>query len=225
VTLNLVNTGSTPATITVSTSSSGASSALSQLVSDYNSLQSTIAQYTAKGAVLAGDATAEGIMSQINRALFTYDTSLPVGYQSIADAGVTLTLNSDKTTTLNFSASTFSSAYASNPAALQNLFTGATGTGGIAGNLSTQLKSLSAPSTGVIATILQGYQNEIQSLNQSEQAQQSLIQLQQSALANQFNQEINTLISLLGQQSTVNSLINAVTGQSSSSSSSSSSKG
>ena len=160
-------------------------------------------------------------MGQINRELFTYNTSLPVGYQTVADAGLTLTLNADKTTTLNFSSSTFSSAYAANPTALQSLFAGTSGGSGLAGSLSTQLQSLSAPATGVIATVLQGYQSEIQSLNANEQAQQNLVQLQQTALGNQFNQEISTLVSLLGQQSTVSSLINAVEGNSNSSNSNS----
>ena len=219
ITLTLQGTGTS--VVSVSTSSNPAQQALGQLASDYNSLQATISKYTGKGDVLAGDATAEGIMGQINRELFTYNTSLPVGYQTVADAGLTLTLNADKTTTLNFSSSTFSSAYAANPTALQSLFAGTSGGSGLAGSLSTQLQSLSAPATGVIATVLQGYQSEIQSLNANEQAQQNLVQLQQTALGNQFNQEISTLVSLLGQQSTVSSLINAVEGNSNSSNSNS----
>ncbi len=216
ITMTLEGTGS--ATIAVSTSSSSAQSTLQQLASDYNSLQSTIAGYTGKGDTLAGDATAEGIMSQINRQLFSYNTNQPVGYQTVADAGLTLTLNSDKTTTLTFSSTTFSSAYSTNATAVQSIFTG---TSGVATGLQNLLQSLSASGTGVIATILNANSQQVQALQQSEQAEQSLIQMQQTALGNQFTQEINALIAMMGQQSTVNSLVNAITGQSSSSSSSS----
>jgi len=215
ITMTLQGLGS--ATLAVSTSSSSAQTALQQLVSDYNSLQATVSQYTAKGAALAGDATAEGIMSQINRQLFTYNTNLAVGYQTVADAGLTLTLNADKTTTLTFSASTFATAYNANSTAVQAIFNG---TNGVATSLQTMLKDLSAPGTGVIATILNGNNQQVQALQQSEQADQSLIQMQQQALGNQFTQEINALISMMGQQSTVNSLVNAISGQSNSSGSS-----
>lgn len=223
LTLNLVGTGTT--TIAVSSSSSAVQSALKQIATDYNALQSTIAQYTGKGAVLAGNATAEGIMSQLNRQLFSYDTSLPVGYQTVADAGLTLKLNADKTTTLTFSSSTFQSAYASNPSAVQSLLSGANGDGGLSSTLGTTLSSLSASGTGVIASILNSYQQQIQQLQQSEQSEQGLVTMQQQALGAQFNQEINALLSLMGQQQTVTALVNQLDGQSSSSSSSSSSSG
>jgi len=227
VTLTLLGltTTNTPATISVTSSSSGAESALSQVASDYNNLTATIAKYTAKGQVLAGDATAEGLLSTVNSALFGLDQNQPVGFQSVTDVGLTLTLNPDKTTTLNFTPGTFLSTYAQNPTDVQNLVAGASGGSGIAGNLNTVLTAYTAPTTGTIAQVLNGYQQQIQQIDQSEQNEQSLITLQQSALGTQFTNEINALISLLGQQSMVSGLINQLNGTSSSSSSSSSSSG
>lgn len=219
--LGLTPSGS-PATVSVTASSSAAETALSQVATDYNTLTSTIAKYTGKGDVLAGDATAESLLASVTSALFSMNENQPVGFQSLTDAGLTLTLNSDKTTTMNFTPGTFLSAYSQDATALQSLVAGPSGGAGIAGNLSTMLNAYTTPTTGTIAEILNGYQQQVQQINQSEQNEQNLITLQQSALGTQFNQEISALIALMGQQSMVTGLVNQLTGQSSSSSSSSS---
>lgn len=216
VTLTLLSTGVTD--VNLQTSGSSAQSSLSQLAQDYNSLESTVTQYTAKGAPLAGDTTAEGLMNQVNSQLFTTNGSLPFGFQSVTDAGLTLTLNADKSTSLTFTSTTFQTAYQANPSAIQTLFAGSSASPGLAGGLSTMLNSFAASGSGVISSILQGYQSQIQALQNSQQAQENLIQLQQQALSSQFNRELDALIAVMGQQSTVTGLLNQLTGSSSSSS-------
>ena len=222
LTLNLQGAGS--ATVTVTTSTSQAQSALSQFVSDYNALQADINKATGKGAILQGDPTTEGIMQQINSALMSSSSSAPAGYQSVADAGVTLDLQSDKTTKLAFSSSTFQTAATANTKALEAIFTGS---GGVATQLKTVLNNLGDTSTGIIAGVQTNIQQQISDLTNEETQQQSLITVQQNALRDQFNQEMQALIAVTSQKNQLSGLLTAMlnSGNSSSSSSSSSSGG
>ena len=217
VTLTLAGTGTT--TVDVTNTNQAAVSAVQKVVSDYASLQSTLSQLTAQGQPLAGDVTAEGILNQVNNTLLQAQSTNPVGFQNLASVGLTLSYSKSNTAPqLNFSQSTFNSQYAANPNAVQSLFVGSTS---IMGQLETYLNQLSNP-TGQINSVQQGIASEIQSMTAQEQSQQNLITMQQSALSDLFNQEISSLLAVYAQKSTVTSLINQMSGQSSSSGSSSS---
>lgn len=222
LTLTLQGAGTT--TVTVTTSTSQAQSALNQFVNDYNALQSAINKATGKGAILEGDPTAEGIMQQINSVLLSLNSSAPVGYQSASDAGLTVNLQSDNTTQLAFSASTFTSAATANAQALQSIFTGSSGIGT---QLKTVLNNLGDTSTGIIAGVMTNLQSQISDLTNEEVQQQSLITIQQNALQDQFNQEMQALIAVTSQKDQLSGLLTAMLngGSSSSTSSSSSSSG
>ena len=220
LTLNLQGAGST--TVTVSTSTSQAQSALNQFASDYNALQSAIDKATGKGDILEGDPTAEGIMQQINSVLLSLNSSAPIGYQSAADAGLTVNLQSDNTTQLAFSASTFTAAATSNAQALQAIFTGS---GGVATQLKTVLSNLGDTSTGIIASVQTNLQSQISDLTNEETQQQSLITVQQNSLQDQFNQEMQALIAVTSQKDQLSGLLTSMLNNGSSSSSSSSSSG
>lgn len=220
LTLNLQGAGT--ASVTVTTSTSSAQSALSQFVNDYNALQSTIGQATGKGAILQGDPTAEGIMQQVNSVLLALNSSAPTGYQSVSDAGVTLNLQSNNSTQLAFSQSTFQTAATANAQALQNIFSG---TGGVASQLSTVLQNLGNSSTGIIAGIQTNIQSQIQNLTSEQTQEQSLITVQQTALQAQFNAEMQALISVTSQKSSLSSLLNSMLGGGQSGSSSGSTTG
>jgi len=220
--LALTLQGAGSATVTVSTSTSQAQTALAQFVSDYNALQSAINKATGKGDILQGDATAEGIMQQINSILLSSNSSAPLGYQSVSNAGVTLNLQSDNTTQLAFSASDFQTAATADAQALQNVFTGASG---VATQLQTLLGTLGDTSTGVIAGILTNVQSQISNLTNQETQEQSLITAQQNAMQDQFNQEMQALLAVSAQKSQLSGLLTAVLNGGSSSSSSSSSSG
>lgn len=222
LTLNLQGSGS--ATITVTTSTSQAQSTLSQFVSDYNALQADINKATGKGAILQGDPTAEGIMQQINSALMASSSSAPAGYQSVADAGVTLDLQADKTTQLSFSSSTFQTAATANTQALESIFTGS---GGVATQVKTILNNFGDTSTGTIAGIQTNIQQQISELTNEQSQEQSLITVQQNALQDQFNQEMQALIAVTSQKDQLSGLLTSIlnNGNSSSSGSGSSSSG
>lgn len=217
LTLNLQGAGTT--TVTVTTSTNQAQSVLNQFVSDYNALQTAINKATGKGAILQGDPTADSIMQQINSALLATTASAPVGYQSITDAGITINLQSDNTTQLKLSASTFQSAAAANPQALQAIFAGS---GGVATRLKSVLNSLGDTSTGIIAGVQTNIQSQISDLTNEETQQQSLITVQQNALQDQFNQEMQALIAVTSQKDQLSGLLTAMLNNGSSSSSSSS---
>ncbi len=220
LTLNLQGPGST--TITVTTSTSQAQSAINQFVGDYNALQAEINKDTGKGAILQGDPTAEGIMQQINSALLSSNSSAPVGYQSVSDAGITLNLQSDNTTKLAFSSSTFQTAATANAQALQAIFTGS---GGVATQLGTILNNYGDTSTGIIAGIQTDIQSQISDLTNEQTQEQSLITIQQNALQDQFNQEMQALMAVTTQKNQLSGLLTAMLNGGSSSGSSSSSSG
>ncbi len=221
VTLTLSQASAT-ATVSVTNTDSQANTAIQSLVTDYNNLQSAVSSLTGQGQPLAGNVTAENIMNQINSYLLQTQSSQPVGYQNLSSLG--LTLSYDKTTNtaqLNFNSATFSTQYNANPGATQDLFTQS---GGPVASLSSYLNNLTS-ATGQIQAVQTGISTEIQSLTQNEQTQQGLVQMQQTALANLFNQEIQSLLAVQQQQSSISALINQMGGQGSSSSGSTSSGG
>ena len=187
-------------------------------------MQADINKATGKGAILQGDPTTEGIMQQINSALMSSSSSAPAGYQSVADAGVTLDLQSDKTTKLAFSSSTFHTAATANTQALEAIFTGS---GGVATQLKTILNNLGDTSTGIIAGIQTSIQQQISDLTNEQTQEQSLITVQQNALQDQFNQEMQALIAVTSQKDQLSGLLTSIlnNGNSSSSGSGSSSSG
>ena len=209
LTLTLAGLGS--ATVSVTSSTSTAQSDLNQFTSDYNALVSQINQATGKGAILEGDPTAEGIAGQINQILLSSNSSLPSGYQSPTDVGMTLALQPDKTTKLEFSSTTFSQAVSSNPAAVENIFTGS---GGVMGQLSTLLQNLGQTGTGIIASTLTGIQTQVQDLTMQQSSEQDLITMQQNAMQAQFQQEMQALIAVSVQAQSVSGLFSQLTGQS-----------
>jgi flagellar hook-associated protein 2 len=206
-----ISQASANATVTVTNTDSQATSALQSLVTDYNSLQSTVQSLTGQGQPLAGNVLAEDILNQVNSYLLQSESSQPVGYQNLSSLG--LTLSFDKTTNtakLNFDSSTFNTQYSANQTAAQNLFTEA---GGPVGALNSYLTNLTS-TTGEIQSAQQGISSQIASLTQSEQTEQGLVQMQQQALANLFNQEIQSLLAVQQQESTISSLINQLSSQS-----------
>lgn len=203
LTITLAGAGTT--TISVTDSTSGAQAALGQFTSDYNALQAQIAKDTGKGAVLEGDPTAEGILGQVNQVLLSLDPSRQAGYQSATDVGLTLALQSDKTTKLEFSSTAFAQATQANLPATEAIFTG---TGGIMGQLSTVLENLGQASSGIIAGIVSNISTQVTDLTAQQTSEQDLINIQQSAMQAQFQQEMQALISVSAQETSMTSLFN-----------------
>jgi len=208
--LTLTLSGVGTATVSVTGSTATAQSDLTKFTSDYNALVAQINQATGKGAILEGDPTAEGIVGQINQILLNSSSSLPSGYQSPTDVGMTLALQPDKTAKLEFSTTAFAQAVAANPAAVENIFTGSSG---VMGQLSTLLQNLGNSGTGIIASTLTGIQTQVQDLTTQQSSEQDLITMQQNAMQAQFQQEMQALIAVSVQEQSISGLFSQLTGQ------------
>lgn len=129
VTLDLLATTTSDATLSVSTDTSTVDSNIKAFVTAYNALQgslSSLGSYdatTGTAGPMMGDALLSGIQSQVRSTLYSIvDTGSPT-YNSLASIGITT--NSDGTLSLNDA--TLSAALTSNFAAVSQLFSGTTG--------------------------------------------------------------------------------------------------
>ncbi|MHB8620193.1 MAG: flagellar filament capping protein FliD [Chloroflexota bacterium] len=193
-------TGGAPITVTVGQDTSTAEKAINTLVTDYNTVQSTIAQYTAYDSVtntaglLLGDPTVEGLQAQLNNGLFIANGSslgLASGFQDVGSIGLnTGPIGSAPGTTnsVQFSTTTFESAMSSNPAAVSNLVTT------VFGSFNKMAMGLTAPG-GQIDNAIQSENSLIQSYQTDINNQNLIVQQQQNFL----NQEFTSMETMLAQ--------------------------
>jgi len=211
VTVNLVSASSTPVTLSVTPDPSGVVAQLQNFVTDFNSLVGTInsdTQYntsTNQGGILLGDGTTE----QIQENIYNMITSVVNGvgqYKDLADIGITVNTTSDPSsgTTLDFDANTFESAFATDPTAVQNLFSEATV--GLGNVIAKSMSTLTDPVNGVVtlqdntlSTEVQQYQDQINELN-------AIIADKKTQLENEFNNMEETLATLQSQGSLLTTL-------------------
>jgi flagellar hook-associated protein 2 len=211
VTVNLVSASSSPVSLSVSPDPTNVSGQLQNFVTDFNSLVTTITadtQYNTSnntGGILLGDGTTQ----QVQEALYNMINTVVKGtgqYQDLADIGITVNTNGDPTdgTQLSFDSSTFEAAFATDPNAVQDLFSAATvGLGTVINNAMT---ALTDPVNGTITlenntlgTEIQQYQDNINSLN-------AILANQKEYLQNEFNNMESTLATLQSQGSLLSSL-------------------
>lgn len=127
VTLTLSKVGSSSVSITNDTS--GVSSALSSLVSSYNSFVSTYQTLTKYDSAnqqvgaLIGDATVNSIKSQVSSLLGSQSTASGSGPKSLSDLGVAFQVDG----TLKFDSTKLTKVLATNPKETQTLLSGTTG--------------------------------------------------------------------------------------------------
>jgi flagellar hook-associated protein 2 len=190
-------TGTT--TLTVAPNLTAATTAMQTLVTDYNTLLTTYqtaststenSDGTINAAPLSGNATASGIMTQIQLAVsgvssWATDTS---AYTNLSNLGVST--NSDGT--LSLSTSTFQQALGSNPAAALKLFTA---TGGVGQNLSSLISQNTAPS-GTIAQALASITTQDNYLDTQILSGQAILAQRKITLENQFSQMESTVGSM-----------------------------
>ncbi len=122
VSLNLLQTTSSPVTVNVTPNGSALASTVNTYVQAANTVLNTISKYdsynstTKQGGPLMGDPLVQGLTNQILSAIGTgVGTS---SLSSAANAGITLNSNG----TIAFNQSAFITAYNNNPTAVQNLF-------------------------------------------------------------------------------------------------------
>jgi flagellar hook-associated protein 2 len=240
VTVSLLSASSTPVTLSIAPDPSNVAGQLQNFVSDFNSLVSTITtdtQYDTTnnvGGILLGDATTQ----QAQESIYNMVNSVVQGagrYKDLADIGITVSANGETTsgTTLTFDQNTFETAFATDPTAVQNLFSDATiGLGNV---ISKSMNALTDPvngsltlQTNTINTQITQFQNQINELN-------SILAEKKSQLEEEFNSMESTLASLQSQGTLLSALSSikvssagsgtSNVGSSASSSSSSSSSG
>ena len=212
VTVNLLSASSSPVDLSVTPDSTNVSGQLQNFVTDFNSLVATITadtQYNTSnntGGILLGDGTTQ----QIQEAVYNMIDSVVKGtgqYQDFSDIGITVNTTADAVnqgTMLNFDASTFETAFATDPNAVQNLFSAATiGLGSVINNAMTQLTD---PVNGTVTlqdktltTQIQGYNDQINQLN-------TILAEKKTQLQNEFNSMESTLATLQSQGSLLGSL-------------------
>jgi flagellar hook-associated protein 2 len=234
VTINLNGASSSPVTLTVALDPTQVESNLATFVQQFNTLVSEIGTYTQfntntnQGGLLLGDQTTQEIQSILYNVVNNSSVSGAGPYTSLADIGISIGDNAQ----LSFDTDTFSAAFASDPNAVQTLFSqttlGAnnTSTGtGLGYLISNAVTQLTDPVSGIISlqentlsTRIQNYTTYYNELNQQVQNQKLLLETQFA------NLETN-LASLQSQQQVLSAFSSsaAATAASNSSSSSSSS--
>lgn len=190
--------GSNPsnARITVAENVSGAKSALSNFVKAYNDAFSAIATVTAfdleakTAAALNGDALVRGAGDQLRRALGQV-------INDVAAAGLGSVLSSDATGKLSFDASAFDSAYSADPAAVQGLFSGASGS--VATRFAATLDSLLGDD-GSFAQRSESLQTRLTEAGAARERLQARLEQVEARYRRQFV-DLDALIGQLGQTS------------------------
>jgi flagellar hook-associated protein 2 len=210
VTINLLNTSSSPITLSVTKDSSGISTQLKNFTDGFNSIVTQLNKLTSfdtatnTPGLLLGDSTALTIQSDLYD-MFNSVVKNAGRYASLADLGVTVAnVDATKGAQLAFDATKFASAFATDPTAVQNLFTQATT--GLGALITKQINKLTDPVSGAIPietqsidTQNQSFQDRITQLNDQLAAKKAL-------LTKQFNNMETILAGLQSQQAALGSI-------------------
>jgi flagellar hook-associated protein 2 len=179
VTMQFSGVGST--TLTITPNVQAVASSVGQLVNDFNTLVQTLNSNTGKGDPMQGSVSMNTLSGQLAQVVTTQVASLAgQPYEDLQDIGITL--NQDGTLSVNQSQLT--TAIESNPADVEQIFQDAAQ--GIATQLQTLSQQYTAASTGLIASITEGYQQEINLENSQLASLQQQLQVYQQQLQQEF---------------------------------------
>jgi flagellar hook-associated protein 2 len=196
VTLSLLSqtTSGTPAQLTVGADTSQITSAINNFVSAYNTVISTInSQYVVDptGAIpappLEGDISLRSLQSSL-----LADSSYAIGGNSglVNLASLGINQNNDGTLTVGSTpppnSQTFAQVLAANPAAVQNFFQNASGTG-FANAFNADLTNLTSPTQGPLSVDLKQNQTEQADLNTTITNFDTQIALEQTQLTQRYD--------------------------------------
>ena len=194
VTLNLVGTTSTAATLTVATNTAAVEANVEAFVTAYNTLQGTFASLGSYNATtntagpMLGDALLSGMQNQVRSTLYRVVDTGSATYNTLASVGITS--NSDGTLSVN--TTTLSAALSGNFSAVSQLFSGASG---VASSLNTQITT-DLTAGGAIASRSQTLVQQDNALTQqSNQLDRQMAQL--TASLTQQYAALNSLLSSL----------------------------
>lgn len=182
VTLTLGNVPASPVTLTVQRDTSAATSAASNFVKVFNTLNQAIATETGKAAQLQGDPSVFGIQERLRSAI---GGLLPAGsaFYSLSDLGFSFQLDGS----LTFNSSKLAAAFDSNPA-------GTLSTLASAGSTIKSLVDGYLSTDGTIAAETAGFNRSIDEIN-SRRAQ---LQLRLTGIEQRYRAQFSTLDALLG---------------------------
>lgn len=199
-----------PVSLTVANDPTDLIAAVQAMVTDYNSFLSTFTQDTAynttsnSGAVLASDPTATELGTQI-ATLMTGQISGVGSISSLSQLGVSV--NADGS--LAFNSSTLSSAYAANPAALQQFFTqtgttAAPATNGFAVQLNNLMTQIAGANNSLLSARISAVSNMMQQNTEQINSLNTMLSNEQNNLYNRYYQMESAISQLQTNMSIVN---------------------
>jgi flagellar hook-associated protein 2 len=201
VTVSLVSASSSPVSLSVTPDPTNVSAQLQNFVTDFNSLVGTITTDTNYdttnnvGGILLGD----GATQQVQESIYSMINSVVQGagqYKDLAQIGITVNTdgNANSGATLNFDSSTFQTAFANDPNAVQDLFSTATiGLGNVINNAMT---ALTDPVDGTLTLQNNTLTTEIQQYNDQINSLNAILAEKKTQLENEFNNMESTLATL-----------------------------
>lgn len=204
VTFTFNGTTSAGQTVTVSLNSdvSQVSSALQQLVSDYNSLNQQVSSVAGTGDALQGD-SAVWQLKEAMLQLASYNIQGNNGINSLSSLGVTF----DQTGTASFDPSALNSLSSSQISSVFSLLGSATtGLGAIAG----QFSEISAPSTGTLASEINNWNSQNTTLTTNISNATDQVNEMQTLLSQQLESADAQVDELQTQQTLLNSSIQSL---------------
>jgi flagellar hook-associated protein 2 len=200
LTVTMLGTSSTPATITVSADSNTLQSALSTFADAYNSTFSAVQQQTGQnGGALAGQDIVYTMQNALESLIQYSSGSGSVG--SLNDLGLSV----DKTGVMTFDASTFSAQSAANITE----FLGSVTTGGFMQNATNALSNVDDSATGDIQSESTTLQSEITTDNTQISDKTSQLTIMETNLEQELTQADATIADLQEQKSYYTELFQA----------------
>jgi flagellar hook-associated protein 2 len=211
VTLNLQQAEpGTTVDVTVAQDTGGATQALQQFVSAYNSMRSFVTSSTAQGGALAFNSSIRTSFQTIRNALLSNVPGLPAPFNNATLVG----LSFDSSGTLSVDTATFNAAIAKNPSAVKTLFatTGSIGdagfsyvTAGSSSGAGTYTAQISRAATQATATSIvsnfsynAGSSTDTMSLTDSSSGRSGTITLATGDTPDSLAQKLNTLFASQG---------------------------
>jgi flagellar hook-associated protein 2 len=213
VTLNLLGaTSNQTVSLTIASDASQVSTAISQLVTDYNTAiglvntqfaVTTNSSGASSQGVLASDPTMRSLQNALEQALNYVAPAPTTGTTTVSNlSDLGITMNNDGT--LSVDTTTLTNALASNPTDVQNFFEG-TALNGFANSFNTALDNFTNPGTGAFTVDLNGISQSSSSLNdQINDYESGYIANQQTILTADYSEAETALQQLPTEMAQIN---------------------
>jgi flagellar hook-associated protein 2 len=201
VTLSLINPDPAGGTLTVAQDKSVAQTSVTNFITAYNALNSTISSVSSYNATtktagpLFSDSALHTVQNQIRQALSSFVQGGVTGFSSLVDIGI----SKDKAGVLSLDSTKFNNAITTNFAAVSTLFTSSNG---IAVNLDKVLTS-ALSSGGTISARVTGVNNKIAAVAK----QQADLTVKLAASQARYLKQFNAMDTIMGQFQSTSSFL------------------